>query len=106
MTLHEYIREFVCQIEHFTIYVEDALRSPDLTDFSVMEGKIQLVRRHMYGIEKQLGMIRKESKKDESKQDSPTKRPQEKSRVLQVVSTRSKGRDSGPGARTQKTRSR
>lgn len=106
MTLQEYIREFVCQIEHFTNYVEDAIRSPDLTDFSVMEGKIQLVRRHMVGIEKQLGMIRKESKKDESKQDSPTKRPQAKSRVLQVGSPRSKGRDPGPGTRTKKTRSR
>lgn len=106
MTLHEYIREFVCQIEHLTNYVEDAIRSPDLTDFSVMEGKIQLVRQHMVGIEKQLGMIRKESKKDESKQDSPTKRPQAKSRVLQVGSPGSKGRNSGPGSRTQKTRSR
>lgn len=106
MTLHEYIREFVCQIEHFTNYVEDAIRSPDLTDFSVMEGKIQLVRRHMDGIEKQLGMIRKESKKDASKQDSPTKRPQTKSRVLQVGSPGSKGRDPGPGTRTKKTRSR
>ena len=106
MTFHEYIREFVCQIEHFANYVEDAIRSPDLTDFSVMEGKIQLVRRHMAGIEKQLGMIRKESKKDASKQDSPTKRPQAKSRVLQVGSPGSKGRDPGPGTRTKKTRSR
>lgn len=106
MTLNEYIREFVCQIEHFTNYVEDALRSPDLTDFSVMEGKIQLVRRHMNGIEKQLGMLRKESKKDANPKDSPTKRPQEKTRVLQVVSPRSKGRDSDPGTRTQKARSR
>ena len=106
MTFPEYVREFVCQIEHFTNYVEDAIRSPDLTDFSVMEGKIQLVRRHMDGIEKQLGMIRKESKKDESKQDSPTKRPQAKSRVLQVGSLGSKGRDPVPGTRTKKTRSR
>lgn len=106
MALHEYIREFVCHIEHFTTYVEDAIRSPDLTDFSVMEGKIQLVRQHMAGIERQLGTIRKELKKDESKQDSPTKRPQTKSRVLQVGSPGSKGRNPVPGTRTKKTRSR
>lgn len=106
MTLQEYIREFVCQIEHFTNYVEDAIRSPELTDFSVMEGKIQLVRRHMDGIDRQLGTVRKESKKDESKQDSPTKRPQAKSRVLQVGSPRSNGRDPVSGTRTKKTRPR
>lgn len=106
MSLQEYIREFVCQIEHFTNYVEDAIRSPDRTDFSVMEGKIKLVRQHMTGIEHQLGTMRKESKKDESTANSTTKRPQTKSRVLQIGSPGGKGRDPGPVTRTQKTRSR
>ncbi len=106
MTFPEYVREFVCQIEHFTNYVEDAIRSPDLTDFSVMEGKIQLVRQHMTGIERQLGTTRKELKQDERPKDSPAKRPQAESRVLQVGSPGSKGRDPVPGARTKKTRSR
>ena len=88
MTLNEYIREFICQIEHFTDYIEDAVEYPDLVDFDVIRGKVELVRQHMTGVERQLGIVRKEDKKNGSREDSPTSKAQQGKEGPRKVSTR------------------
>ena len=106
MTLNEYIREFVCQIEHFTDYIEDAVECPDLVDFDVIRGKINLVRQHMAGVERQLGVVRKEKKNDEGRANSPTSKTQQRKEGPGKDGSRSRPRStqdarSQPGARRQ-----
>lgn len=75
MTLHEDIREFLVKVEHFVMYIDDAICSPDLVDFEVVQEKANQIRAHSTFIEQQIGIRRKdphESRKNSAKSPSST----------------------------------
>lgn len=59
MTLNEHIREFLVKVEHFVMYIDDAIASPDLVDFMVVQAKANQIRAHSTFIEQQIGITRK-----------------------------------------------
>jgi len=61
MTLQEYVREFLVEIEQFVMYIDDAISSPDLVDFDALKTKMGQIRSHTVFIEQQIGIRRKAS---------------------------------------------
>lgn len=60
MDLSDYIREYLCQVTQFLEYVEDAIVSPEQTDFDVLLKKVEQIRSYTPFIEKLLGINRKD----------------------------------------------
>lgn len=54
----KYIRDYVCHVEHFLIYVEDAMVSPEHVDFDVLKEKIEQIRKYATFMEKTMGIRR------------------------------------------------
>lgn len=60
MTLNEHVREFLVKVEHFVMYIDDAISSPDLVDFDVLKTKMGQIRSHAVFMEQQIGIRRKD----------------------------------------------
>lgn len=105
-SVNDYVRGFICDIDHFVSYIEDAMWGPDLADFDVIRAKIEQIRNHMTFMEQVIGIRRKEHY--ESRPQGATRGPQATVRRTQSsephrdaaarASTRHR-RDTGKGTR-------
>lgn len=98
MTLNEHIREFLVKVEHFVMYIDDAIASPDLVDFEVVQTKANQIRAHSTFIEQQIGIRRKAT---------PGKEPHESRKTRTQISTSTgakslRGHDKTVPSRTQR----
>lgn len=54
------MREFIAHMTQFVDYVDDAMVSPEMTDFDVLKTKIVQIREMVTGMESTIGISRKE----------------------------------------------
>lgn len=81
------MREFLCQMEQFLMYIDDAMNSPELTDFDALNGKLSLIRKMIADMEPVIGIHRKgqhESRKNDSSGQASTG-PQRTRKSLEAV---------------------
>lgn len=105
LTKDEYIREFLCHVEQYTNYIDDAVNCAELADFSVINAKTATLRHAIPFIEGLIGIHRKE-RTHASRAQSPTSKPQVKDSHVPKGPTGSQVRTRRSGSGAPKTRSR
>ena len=88
------MREFIAHMTQFVDYVDDAMASPEMTDFDVLKTKITQIREMVTGMESTIGVSRKEpsgrrkehneSRKNDSQGQTPSSTKKPRNNVAKV----------------------